>query len=397
MKVIVTDGSYLQTLAITRYLGKQACEVYVISSIRHAVSFRSRYCQKGLIAPRPAQEVAYIEFLHQLVANDTFDLLIPVGYQSTLAIVRNSKYLSRFVKTELADFDRMKVASDKRKTYELAEKIGVPYPRTSYPQTFEEAEKLSQDLEYPLVIKQIFEGVRKKVEYAFNSEQFMRKYYAMCQQDSLEQGNLPMVQEYVHGDVVYSFAALYQNGQCKRIFMFKEIRSIPVKGGSASYAESFYDQRLKEYGLRLLDELNWHGVSHVEFKQEHNTGALKLMEINPKFWASLDVALQAGMNFPYYLCEIASGKELAYSEEYNRGVKFHFPLSRELQHIEENPKSIPQFIIACLDPNVKSNVWLSDFKPNIIEFVTTVLKLVIALIPKRIRSQLKLILKMSTG
>jgi predicted ATP-grasp superfamily ATP-dependent carboligase len=146
--------------------------------------------------------------------------------------------------------------------------------------------------------------------------------------------------------------------------MFKEIRSVPVRGGSASYAESFYDPTLKEYGMRLLGSLNWHGVANIEFKLEKSTGRLKLMEVNPKFWASLEVALRAGVNFPYDVIQVAMGKELAYSEEYERGLRFHFPLPRELMHLRENPKALPRVISDCLDPRVKSNVWLRDFGPH---------------------------------
>ena len=44
MKVLVTDASYIHTLAIIRYLGKQGIKACVISDTKIAVSFYSKYC-----------------------------------------------------------------------------------------------------------------------------------------------------------------------------------------------------------------------------------------------------------------------------------------------------------------------------------------------------------------
>ena len=43
--------------------------------------------------------------------------------------------------------------------------------------------------------------------------------------------------------------------------------------------------------------LKWHGVAMVEFKKKFLTNKLYLMEINPKFWGSHDLAIASGINF----------------------------------------------------------------------------------------------------
>jgi hypothetical protein len=115
---------------------------------------------------------------------------------------------------------------------------------------------------------------------------------------------------------------------------------------------------------------------------------LKLMEINPKFWASVDVALRAGVNFPYLLCESAKGESLSYSEEYNRSIKFHFPLSRELNHFLERPKAFPRILADCINPRVKSNIWINDLMPNVIEFASNISAIILSRMPKRIRRRI---------
>jgi predicted ATP-grasp superfamily ATP-dependent carboligase len=364
MKVLVTDGSYEHTLAIVRYLGRLGIEVCAIGESRSTLSFHSKYCHERIIGPNPSLEQEYAEFLQRTLRQGTFEVLIPVGYRSTSVVSRHRGDLEGLVRFVLPDQESVELASNKKKTYALADKIGIPYPRTVYPQSLAELESMSGSLDYPVVIKGLLEAGRQLVRYPSSRQELIRDYRVMCEENNLDGETLPMVQEYIRGDITYSFCGLYQKGVCKKIFMFKEIRSVPVRGGSASYAESFYDPTLKEYGTRLLDSLNWHGVANIEFKQEESTGRLKLMEVNPKFWASLEVALRAGVNFPYDVIQVAMGKELAYSEEYERGLRFHFPLPRELMHLRENPKALPRVISDCLDPRVKSNVWLRDFGPH---------------------------------
>jgi len=364
MRVLVTDGSYEHTLAIVRYLGRLGMDVCAIGDSRSTLTFRSKYCHEGIVGPDPWREQEYVEFLQKTARQGTFDVLIPVGYRTTSVIAKHRRDLEGLVKIVLPDQDSLELALNKKKTYALAQRIGIPYPRAVYPQSLVEMESMSRSLEYPVVIKGLLEAGGQLVKYPSSHRELVRLYRSMCGENNLYGETLPMIQEYVRGDTTFSFCGLYQEGVCKKIFMFKEIRSVPVRGGSASYAESFYDPTLKEYGMRLLDSLKWHGVANIEFRQEKSTGKLKLMEINPKFWASLEVALRAGVNFPYDVIQLAMGKEVPYSEEYERGLRFHFPLSRELMHVRENPRALPRVVLDSLDPRVKSNVWLSDFGPH---------------------------------
>lgn len=149
--------------------------------------------------------------------------------------------------------------------------------------------------------------------------------------------------------------------------MHRRIREYPPPAGASSCAESFYDPQLKEYGIRLLDALEWHGVAMVEFRYDIRDHQYKILEVNPKFWGSLDLALACGVDFPYYLCQVASGEVLEYSEEYERGLRFHWPFSGELQLCWRRPSSTWAILADCLNPRVKSNLWLSDWRPNLKE------------------------------
>jgi predicted ATP-grasp superfamily ATP-dependent carboligase len=374
MKVLVTDASYSHTLAIVRYLGKQGIDVFTIGSNKYNISILSKYCRKGYIGPSILDEPAYLRFMIELVQKEHFDLLIPVSYRATKIVAQNREQIENLTCLVVADSDKLAITSDKSKTYTLAEQIGILFPKTYYLKNIDELGKIANQIDYPAVVKPIYEIGGGGSIYPLNRKELIVGYRQVCEKYGFKEDSLPMIQEYIAGDpYTYGCSALYQEGQCKRIFMHKEVRSIPVTGGSGSYLESIYDITLKNNSIKLLDSLGWHGVALVEFKKD-KYGRYYLMEINGKIWASTEVALKAGCNFPFYLCQIANGSQLKYSDDYNRKLRFQF-MNREIAHCRHRISSLPKVIYDTVNPTVKSDYWLSDLRPNLIDSVNTLLAL----------------------
>jgi predicted ATP-grasp superfamily ATP-dependent carboligase len=59
--------------------------------------------------------------------------------------------------------------------------------------------------------------------------------------------------------------------------------------------------------LQLLAELKWQGVAMVEWKIDPRTGTAMLMEINPRFWGSLELSVRSGVDFPVLYARAAAG------------------------------------------------------------------------------------------
>jgi predicted ATP-grasp superfamily ATP-dependent carboligase len=372
VKALITDASYLNTLAIVRYLGKEGIGIHILGNNNNlSISRYSKYCNGYYNGPDIEDERDYMRFILKILEKEKINILIPVSYKATSIAAKYKDEINKVSKVEVADYDKVQIALNKRSTYELAKRIGVPCPKTFYPKTMKELEKMGDEISYPAVIKWIFEVGHNIVAIAENKSELFKKYKDICKKYKPITEFLPMIQEFIEADKeqVYCISALYQGGKCKRIFMQKQIRNIPVRGGTCSYAQSCYFQEIKNYSLKLLDYLDWHGVANIEFKLDRRDNLFKLMEINPKFWASTDMALRAGVNFPLLLCQMSEGNELEYSEKYDRDLKFNFPFSRELKHIVEKPSSIFKIMLDNLNPKVKSNVWLYDFKPNLVELL----------------------------
>jgi predicted ATP-grasp superfamily ATP-dependent carboligase len=120
--------------------------------------------------------------------------------------------------------------------------------------------------------------------------------------------------------------------------------------------------RIEELGIRLLQSLKWHGVAMVEFKVDPRDNEPKLMELNPRFWGSLALAIHAGVDFPYLLYRMAMGKEFAPVVDYTVGVRCRWLLPGDILHFLQNPhrfhlkpsffqfRGTPDDILSCDDP-----------------------------------------------
>jgi predicted ATP-grasp superfamily ATP-dependent carboligase len=81
------------------------------------------------------------------------------------------------------------------------------------------------------------------------------------------------------------------------------------------------DPAAKTHAVALLQAMGWRGVAMVEFKQNSRDGSLRLMEINGRFWGSLQLAVDAGVDFPALAVEVALGRKRAPVESYRVGTR----------------------------------------------------------------------------
>ena len=361
MRVLVSDGNFKHTLASVRSLGKRGIDVTVLSDLRLSVSFHSKYCSKGILAPNPEHDVAFSEFVYDLVRREQFDVILPISYAAVDQISRIQKKLEPYIRVPLPDRASIELAGNKGRTMQLAESIGIAIPKTFYPQSLEDAEQIADFLSYPVVVK----GARENgnVGYANSPEELISQYKKIS-------AFSPIIQEYITGGG-YGFFALYNHGEARAVFMHRRLREYPVTGGPSALAESIYDPMLMEQGLRLLDNLKWHGVAMVEFKKDILTGRYVLMEINPKFWGSLELAIASGVDFPYLACRMACEGDIEPVSEYKTGVRFRWLFPQDLFHAVTNPGAIPQFLSDFADGTIRSDIDLHDIAPNILQLGMT--------------------------
>ena len=94
------------------------------------------------------------------------------------------------------------------------------------------------------------------------------------------------------------------------MFTGHKLRQYPHAGGSCLAGVSRWDDDLADAGLRLLQELRFHGVSQVEFKRDPRDGRYCLMEVNARHWKWHGLAAACGVNLSLAAYSDAIGQPL---------------------------------------------------------------------------------------
>jgi predicted ATP-grasp superfamily ATP-dependent carboligase len=143
---------------------------------------------------------------------------------------------------------------------------------------------------------------------------------------------LPLVQERIPGHGMGVFV-LADRGRIVARFAHRRLREKPPTGGVSVLRESIaVPEPVSAPAERLVEALAWHGVCMIEFRVDARDATPYLMEINPRFWGSLQLAIDAGVDFPLLLYRLASGDPPPPVESYRLGVRCRWLLG-DLDHL----------------------------------------------------------------
>jgi predicted ATP-grasp superfamily ATP-dependent carboligase len=312
-RVLVTDATYKHTVALARHAKAALPDLYLIGHTRRTgLVAKWNGCFDAVVCGMP---------LEAALDKQRYDMVIPVGGPSVLTVAARCPQYS-----VLAPRSNLETCFDKCLTIELAQRIALPAPRTWYVDG--EASLANLAPPFPCVVKPSKEATGlKTVAYCADAQQL--RAAVADQLAKLDGAAGVVVQEFVPG-IGYGFFALMEEGEPLRIFMHQRIREFPPSGGRSTAARAFYSPRLKELGLRVLKALKWRGVAMVEFKYNPTIDDFVLIEINAKFWGSLELGLSAGVNFGADLIRLFRGERLRYCENYDRSHEFYWPLDDDL-------------------------------------------------------------------
>jgi predicted ATP-grasp superfamily ATP-dependent carboligase len=255
------------------------------------------------------------------VARGNVNALIPITESSLLAILPRRSELGECLLpfADLATFQRV---CDKAEVLRVAAEEKIAVPAQTVLETF--GAPLPLDIPpFPLVIK--------PARSVSTSDGKSRKHAVVHVADrraldnalaALEPSAYPlMLQQRIVGPGIGIFLLVW-NGTVRALFAHRRLREKPPAGGVSVYRESVAaDASLIERSRRLLARMNWQGVAMVEYKIDAATGTPYLMEINGRFWGSLQLAVDAGVDFPRLLLEVARGGGPASPPEWKIGVR----------------------------------------------------------------------------
>jgi hypothetical protein len=372
IRVLTTDAEKRIGLYAIRYLGRAGAEVSGIAQqdvSRTPLGFLSRYLHARIELPKERFQERLTDFL---IANAAgYDVLNPIDIAQMLCVIDAGREHDLRSATLLPPRRSLVVADNKELLTRHAQAIGLRCPRTIFQAEPSEIRDLARsELTFPCIIK--FRGDNRETHWrpeerysiVSDAATLVSEYRRMYDIEPY-----PIVQEYIEGKG-YGFFALYDRQRnLKARFCHKRIREYPARGGPSSCSESIFDPELDRIGRRLLESLEWQGLAMVEFKFDEVRKEHFIIEVNPRYWGSLPLAVYSGVNFP--VLHVLSALEQRYEPvlDYRLGRRIRF-LDRDIRAIldhvrfEEKVRKKIQLLLELFNPTVRDGlISLDDIGP----------------------------------
>jgi predicted ATP-grasp superfamily ATP-dependent carboligase len=320
--VLVTDGEQRAALAIVRSLGRAGYEVYVCSVRAASIAGASRYSSGSYKVSDPLRRSeSFLLDLEEIVATTHIDVLIPVSEAALLVVLPNrNKFKCAIPFATATSFDQV---CDKRRVLEAAKPHNISVPDQTVIADPMDASVLEDTLRFPIVLKPARsvagkggERVRAGVTYAATPQKLREEL------NHVPHNAYPvLLQQRIEGPG-FGISVLVWEGELVAAFAHRRIREKPPSGGVSVLRESIpLDRTLLSRSVALLNDLQWKGVAMVEYKLDNSGGIPYLMEINGRFWGSLQLAVDAGVDFPKLLVELALAERPSPVTTYEIGVR----------------------------------------------------------------------------
>lgn len=374
LKVLVSDGDQKHTLGIIRSLGERNISVGVLTRQSMCLCSFSKFCFKEHIVDLNKDN--FVEELYNVYSKFNYDVFLPVGSISNYYIFKNkAEIINKGINISFPSSKSFEIAFSKELTTKHASTINIKTPKTWFIESLNELENFSYDFNNKLVIKAKYEMGVNVVIYVNDIYELKSAYLKVCEKYSWKKPEqLPLIQEYIDGKGM-GFFGYYKNGKLLAHFQHERLREYPITGGMSVCAISSRNLEIYNLGKKLLDSLNWNGVAMVEFKMNKNNVPY-LLEINPKFWGSIELAIECGAEFPYYyaLSSINQQNQINFVDFQNK--KFHWPLHGDIQTCFSSLPRFVQFIKDLFSFKTASNIkFKTDFSGTIGIFINLTQKL----------------------
>jgi predicted ATP-grasp superfamily ATP-dependent carboligase len=383
MHALILDAQQRSALAAARSLGRRGLQISVADSRPSTLAGASRYVVSELVYPDPAHEPhAFTEWVRATTRRLAPKVVMPMTDLTTmlLASLRDELEPTALACGPMEAYEKL---SDKGQLIRLAHEAGLRTPETKVIRSLADLQELTEACTFPLVLK----PVRSKVlqdGHVISTSVFIARDPAGAMDHLGRQSWFPaspcLAQEFIDGAGAGVFT-LYWHGAPLAWFAHRRLREKPPGGGVSVFSESApLDERLRELSERLLSAARWHGPAMVEFRIARD-GTPYVMEVNCRFWGSLQLSIDSGLDFPWLFYQHLTNQSAAVPRPYRVGQRLRWLLG-DVDNLliqmkggghdsATKQRALRDFLAACFDFSSRQEVlrW-TDPAPAMRELVS---------------------------
>lgn len=301
--ILIPDGSSTWAMSVVNCLSHiNNYKLFILSDKKRTATKFSRYTSYYRYYKRTTDE-AWIQILNTEIEANKISVIVPIAEEEIRFFIKYADKISTSAKLiPLPKANSFETAIDKLKLSEFLKQQQLPHPKSGFfDSTQSSFEEQLQAFELPILVKPLHDkggdGILK-----FASEKKFKRY--------LRHKTL-FVQEYISGYDI----------DCSVLCLNGEVLTYTIQKGNllghSPYApqlglEFLQNEAVINVVKQLMAKLNWSGIAHIDLRYDQQANNYKVIEINARFWGSVEASKVAGTNFPQLVIEMALGKSVSY-------------------------------------------------------------------------------------
>ena len=282
-------------------------KLYVISTRKDFPLRYSRHVHRFIFYPEQSDVKDWINFINKVTVEQSIDVIMPIYETGIKIIIEHQTLLGPNINklVPLPSLQDFITASNKALLAEHLTQIGISVPKTVPLSSNVLEDKANLNLNFPILAKPLKSGSGRGI-VKFKDFDSFRAYF---KEKGI--GKSYILQEFIEGSD-YGCNVICYKGDILAYTIQKGNLWNPSKPYSAQIGLDFiYDEKLYQTVKILMKSLNWNGVADLDLLYEEERDIFYIVEINPRFWATLTAALMAGINYPYLLILMTLGNEIS--------------------------------------------------------------------------------------
>lgn len=311
-------GNGLTALNAVQALGRRSVPVYLVGSHKDDIAYHSRYAVNvDQVNVDDANEVALsIQRVSESSEQRPIILCCSDHFLEIISTKRDE--IQECCDLVLSSPETVAIVLNKGQFGDFCATNDLPAPRSWKLETEDSLRECAEAAQFPVAVKPAFAHRRQGENFVDHG----RDVSMILAQDANELGRIfsklsagganLVAQEYIVGpdSEHYSFLS-YRNLDSMELIGIgvRKIRVFPVHAGVGTFGELTDDADLAAEARKVLDALNYKGLSSVCFKRDERNGKLILHEVNGRFPQPHPTTWLCGVNFPYIAYQDACGEE----------------------------------------------------------------------------------------
>lgn len=289
LNILIPDGeSTFAFLVIPCLADIPNADIHVLSSKPKNPIKHSKYIASFSVNNTKDYK-SWLEHIQGVIIEKSIDVIVPIAEIEVRFFIQHKAQIDCAI-IPLPELEAFDIAINKLKLNSFCVANDIPVPHSVYVEDGIEKVSTLKNLRFPIIIKPLdAEGGGGIVK--FESHQGLEKH---LQEHKIQ---TYFLQEYVQGYDI-DCSVLCDNGA---------ILTHTIQKGFLE-ADTPYQQQLGIAFLKndevfnvvkaLMKALQWNGIAHVDLRYDEADKTYKVLEINARFWGSLEGSRHVGVNFP---------------------------------------------------------------------------------------------------